>query len=139
VDLCLWVDHRLKDDYPDYSQIIAKLDRAKYDIAGKRLFGEKYIPRELDGPLMLGNGAQLLATLTPDRLNLDDLGPIKGLSNARNKCEFEHGLLPKPPSHADVEKYLEKTCDIIARLFGGRTELENWLVDFQFPFLIPVS
>ncbi|MFW6353950.1 MAG: hypothetical protein ACOC3I_06145, partial [Verrucomicrobiota bacterium] len=106
VDLCLWVDFGLDDEEPDYERIAKVLDRERYDHAGRRLFGKSYRPRELDGPLMFGNGAQLLAALSSDRLAMGDLGILAGLSYARNKCEYEHGFLPKTPSSEDVQRLL---------------------------------
>src|SRR5690606_20119628 len=81
VDLCLWVEFGLDDEAPDYERIAMVLDRERYDHAGRRLFGKSYRSRELDGPLMFGNGAQLLAALNSDRLAEDDLGILAGLSN----------------------------------------------------------
>lgn len=135
VDLCLWVDHQLDDERPDYARVGAHLDREQYDRAGRRLFGKSYRPRELDGPLMFGNGAQLLATLSPSRLDPADLGVLAGLSNARNKCEYEHGFLPKPPSSEDVHRYLDRARVIVARSFDGAHELDDWITACRFPVL----
>ncbi len=135
VDLCLWIDFGLDDEKPDYGLVAERLDRAKYDEAGRRLFGNDYKPRELEGPLMFANGAQLLAALAPQRLALTDLGPLQGLSSARNKCEYEHGFLPKTPSQDEVERYLAKATEIIARACGEKDTLERKLRDFEFPKL----
>jgi hypothetical protein len=62
VDLCIWTEFGLGDEAPDYRRIEDTLDRKRYYQADRRLFGKSYRPRELDGPLMFGNGAQLLAT-----------------------------------------------------------------------------
>lgn len=135
VDLCLWVDFGLDDEKPDYALVAEQLVRAKYDEAGRKLFGKDYKQRDLDGLLMFANGAQLLAALAPERLALDDLGPLKGLSSARNKCEYEHGFLPKTPSHDEVEKYLAKAAEIIARACDGNNVLEDMLPEYLFPRL----
>lgn len=135
VDLCLWVDFGLDGEKPDYALVAEQLVRAKYDEAGRKLFGKDYKQRDLDGPLMFANGAQLLAALAPERLALDDLGPLKGLSSARNKCEYEHGFLPKTPSHDEVEKYLAKAAEIIARACDGNNVLEDMLPEYLFPRL----
>ncbi len=135
VNLCLWVDFGLADEAPDYGRVVGILDRKTYDTAGKHLFGKEYRARELDGPLMFGNGLQLLAALKPESLMLDDLGPLKGLSNARNKCEYEHGFLPTTPSARDIQRYLEKALEVVARAFGGRTALDEALAACRFPTL----
>lgn len=134
VDLCLWIDFGLDDEKPDYALVAERLNRAAYDEAGRRLFGKDYKLRDLDGPLMFANGAQLLAALAPERLALDDLGPLKGLSSARNKCEYEHGFLPQTPSEVDVERYLAKATEIVARACGGEI-LEATLPAHRFPKL----
>lgn len=135
VDLCLWVEFGLDDEAPDYERIAMVLDRERYDHAGRRLFGKSYRSRELDGPLMFGNGAQLLAALNSDRLAEDDLGILAGLSNARNKCEYEHGFLPKTPAPDDARRYLEKARTIVARVFEGERELDQWITGCRFPLL----
>jgi CRISPR-associated protein (TIGR02710 family) len=117
VDLVLRVDFGLDDEEPDYSVVEAKIDGARYDQAGKAIFGKKYVRRELAGPLMFGNGAQLLATLSEQRLRLDELGKLQGLSNARNKCEFEHGLVPRVPCPEQVRSFLEHASAIVARAY----------------------
>jgi CRISPR-associated protein (TIGR02710 family) len=135
VDLCLWIDFGLDDEKPDYARISDRLDRNHYAEAGRWLFGNDHKPRDLDGPLMFANGAQLLAALAPPRLDMNDFGPLKGLSNARNKCEYEHGFLPKTPSQDEVERYLAKATEIIARACGGKDALERKLREFEFPKL----
>lgn len=135
VDLCLWIDFGLDDERPDYSRVGKWLDHEKYNEAGRRFFGNEYKPRCLDGPLMFANGAQLLAALKPERLKLEDLGPLKGLSSDRNKCEYEHGLLPQAPSREDVKRHLEKACEIVARVRGGKEALEKPLEGCRFPKL----
>ena len=139
VDLCLWVDFGLDDEAPDYQRIDNALDRERYEQAGRRLFGKSYRTRELDGPLMFGNGAQLLAALSPDRLNPADLGVLAGLSNARNKCEYEHGFLPTTPSPDEVRRYLDKARAIVARTFDGAVQLDDWITACRFPVLAAES
>jgi hypothetical protein len=135
VDLCLWIDFGLDDERPDYSIVAGRSDRAKYAEAGCRLFGPEYKSRDLDGPLMFTNGAQLLAALAPDRLELNDLGPLKGLSSARNKCEYEHGFLPRTPPPEHVARYLERAQEIVGRLTGGSEALQRILNYHRFPTL----
>lgn len=133
LDLCLWIDHGLDDEKPDYSRLGARLDRAKFNEAGRRLFGNDYKPREMDGPLMFMNSAQILVALAPQRLEMNDLGPLIGLANARNKCEYEHGFVPKVPLRKDVERYLQKAGEIISRLTGGCESLQQMLNSHSFP------
>lgn len=137
VDLCLWVDLGLDDEAPDYGRIDVTLDREAYERLGRTFFGKNYSPRPLEGPLMFGNGAQLLATLAPQRLAQEDLGPLRGLSEARNKCEYEHGLLPKIPERSRVEGFLKKACEIVARISGGDETFEERLDAYRFPVLNP--
>lgn len=105
------------------------------DLYAAEFFGNDYKPRGLDGPLMFANGAQLLAALAPQRLDMNDFGALKGLSSARNKCEYEHGFLPKTPSQGEVERYLAKATEIIAHACGGKDALERRLREFEFPKL----
>ncbi|MBI2566729.1 MAG: TIGR02710 family CRISPR-associated protein [Candidatus Schekmanbacteria bacterium] len=135
VDLCLWIDFKLDDEKPDYSLVDCKLDREKHHEAGRRLFGKEYRPRELDGPIMFTNGAQLLAALAPGRLAMDDLGLLMGLSSARNSCEYEHGFLPKIPKCEDVERYLQRAKLLIGRVCSSAEDLDHRLLDHRFPTL----
>jgi CRISPR-associated protein (TIGR02710 family) len=137
VGLCLWVDFHLDDEKPDYSLVADRLDRAKYDEAGRRLFGKDYKPRELDGPLMFSNGAQLLAALAPTRLDMNHLGPLKGLSSIRNKCEYEHGFLPKAPAVNDAEHHLNKVIEIVAQSCGDEREFRRRMEECRFATLEP--
>lgn len=129
VDLNLWVRHKLKDDEPDYALIGTKLDKERYRTAGKAFFGKDYKERELEGPLMMGNGLQLLHALNPDLVKLEDIGELRGLSNARNKCEYEHGLLPVTPKPQDGERYLKRAELMVAR--NAKVELDP----YRFPLL----
>jgi CRISPR-associated protein (TIGR02710 family) len=135
VDLCLWVDFGLDDERPDYSRVLPRLDRARYEEAGRRLFGDGYRARDPEGMLMFSNGAQLLAAVAPNRLELDDLGPLKGLSVARNKCEYEHGFLPQVPSTNEVSRYLNKAIEIVSRSCGGHEALAQDMERYRFPIL----
>ncbi len=133
VDLCLWVDFRLDDEKPDYSQL--RLDRVRYDEAGRQFFGKDYKPRELEGPLMFANGVQLLAALAPARLDLRDLGPLKGLASIRNKCEYEHGFLPEAPSVDDAQRHWKTARKIVARCCDGETEMSRRMEECRFATL----
>ena len=133
VDLCLWVEFGLDPDDPDYGRVNDRLDHSRYHEAGRELFGERYTLRDPDGPLMFANGAQLLVALSPERLKPEDLGPLKGLMNARNKCEYEHGFLPKPPSAEDVGRHLQKAEEIVGRVSPG--DFGSMLEKYRFPQL----
>lgn len=136
VDLCLWTLYRLDDEKPDYELLRDHLDRNRYDEAGLQLFGKKnYQPRELEGKLQFGNGIQLLAALAPERIELEDLGPLKGLAAARNKCEFEHGFLPQPLDGEKALQPLQQVKRILARAFGSVEALEVELATYSFPKL----
>lgn len=117
IDLCLWFDFGLDDERP-YSLIEDRLDPKALHRAGREIFGKNYQPRPPEGPLMFGNGAQLLAALSPERLPLQMLGPLRGLSADRNKCEYEHGLSPRVPSAETTQRHLEAARRVIALAFG---------------------
>lgn len=132
VDLCLWTEYGLDDEDPDYSRVKQILDRQAYHKAGRQLCGKKYKERELSGPLMFTNGAQLLAALKPEYLPFVDLGYLQGLANARNKCEYEHGFLPQTPKAEDVQRYLTKAEQIIGRV-ANESKLNEWIRRCCFP------
>ncbi len=135
VDLCLWVDYGLDDKSPDYARVSSRLDRERYDRAGRAFFGKKYRVGELGGPLQLANGAQLLSALAPERLSLDDLGPLQGLCRARNECEYEHGFLPKVPAVADAKRYWDTAVKIVAPAVGREEDLGRRMAECRFPLL----
>jgi hypothetical protein len=136
VDLCLWVDYKLDDEHPDYSLIAEALDRRRYDKLGRAFFGKQYRQRDLDGSLMFANGVVLLGALRPDRIEEGELSRLKGLSAARNKCEFEHGFLPRSPNRDSVESFWNVAKGIIARAAGGPEKLEEILKNYEFPRLL---
>jgi hypothetical protein len=125
----------LEDEAPDYSRVESLLDREQHDEAGRRLFGSSYRAREPVGPLMIGNGAQLLTALSPGRLEPADLGVLAGLSNVRSRCEYEHGFLPKTPSRDEAQRYLDKARTIVVRMFDGAHEFADWIAAGRFPLL----
>ena len=133
VDLCLWVDFGLSDEKPDYSLIADRLNLERYDQAGRALFGKEYERRGLSGPLMFGNGAQLLAALDESRLTIADLPPLRGLSVARNKCEYEHGLVPRAPGKDDVVRFWRTAVAIVSRACAEPVEAQ--LERYRFPVL----
>jgi hypothetical protein len=134
VDLSLWTLFGLHDEHPDYALIADRLDPARYHAMGKRFFGKEYRERSVEGPLMFGNGAQLLVTLAPERLPEADLGPLRGLSTARNRCEFEHGLRPQPPEREAVARFYALARTVVGR--APEAESLGALVDqMRFPIL----
>lgn len=135
VGLCLWVDFGLDPATPDYARIAERLDRKAYCAAGRHLLGKDYEPRDPSGPLMFATGAQLLAALSPERLNQGDLGFLRGLSITRNRCEYEHGFLPRPPERSNAKSFLPRARDIIARACEDAGVLEARIEDCRFPKL----
>ena len=133
VDLCLWVDYGLDDAKPDDEKIQGRYDQEKYKVAGIKLFGKAYRIRDVLDKLLFGNGAQLQVALNDRRLTLRDLGPLKSLSTARNKCEYEHGLIPKVPDSAEVNGYLQKALAIASRLYDAAKYFEQDLNQCRFP------
>lgn len=136
--LCLRIEYGLDDEQPDYSRVKHKLDWNRFDEAGIGIIGKRYQRRELEGPLMFTNSAQLLATLAPDRLDLKDLGPLHGLSTTRNKCEYEHGFLPKAPAKKDAQGFLSGVKKVVGRCCG-ETQIEEMLANYRFPRLPNVA
>lgn len=132
VGLCLWVDFRLDVDRPDYSRLRDGLDLGRFHEVGKKLFGERYEPRDPPAQIALMNGLQLLATLAPGRLGGDDLRWLQDLAGARNRCEFEHGFLPQAPRPEQMEKYLSGSRRLIASACGEQA-LKALLRDCRFP------
>lgn len=137
IGLCLWVEHGLDLDAkkPDYGPVLEKLNREAYHAAGRLLFGQDYELRDPSGPIMFANGVQLLLALSPDRLGKDDVGRLKGLAECRNRCEFEHGFLPKPPRVEDARRYLVYAREIIARATDEVGVLEKACENCRFPKL----
>ncbi|MCC6696203.1 MAG: hypothetical protein IT365_11290 [Candidatus Hydrogenedentes bacterium] len=132
--LCLRIEYGLDDEQPDYALIQDQIDQKSFDDAGKKLVGKGYQRRELAGPLMFTNSAQLLATLDPALLKPRDLGPMCGLATTRNKCEYEHGFLPRVPTRDNVEKSLESVKSIVMRRCQ-EIPLETRLASYRFPTL----
>jgi hypothetical protein len=132
--LCLRVECGLDGEQPDYSQVEPNLDWKKFDDAGRKVCGNRYERRDLKGPLMFATSAQLLATLSPHRLHLGDLGLLQGLSNTRNKCEFEHGFLPESPAEKHVQTFL-RGVEVIVRRCCGAARLEEMLASYGIPRL----
>jgi len=133
VDLCLLAEYGLDDEKPDYQKIQHLLDMDRYHKKGRMLF-EKYEAREMSGPLMMGNGIQLLATLNPDRFPDRLLGPLRGLMSARNKSPYEHGLKAGSLTADIVEKNLKLVREILA-LYMKEEKLERELERFGFPMM----
>lgn len=132
--LCLRADYGLDGEKPDYARVKNRIDSDRYDRVGKRLFGEAYRRRPLEGKLMFSTSLQLLATLAPQRLPEAKLGMLRGLSATRNKTMFEHGFLPKTPEAEVVRRYAAEVKDILA--LGCKTQqLEELLKDYRFPHL----
>ncbi len=136
--LCLRTEYGLDDEQPDYSLVKDKIDWKRFDDAGRALVGKGYRRRELEGPLMFTNSAQLLATLAPNRLDPKDLGPLHGLSTTRNRCEYEHGFLPNAPAKKDAQGFLSGVKRIVGRRCG-ETRLEEMLASHRFPTLPNVA
>ncbi|HLH71448.1 MAG TPA: hypothetical protein VKY90_21110 [Candidatus Dormibacteraeota bacterium] len=137
VRLCLQVDHGLGGKRPDYERVRGQLDQVEYDRAGRTLFGDDYRPQDLRGPITFLNGAQLLRGLGSTRLQASDLGPLRGLSSARNDCEYEHAWIPKVPETKRIETFLERAKEVVARIAGGRDALDRRLERYRVPRLAP--
>ena len=115
--LCLADMFGLDPDNPDYSLLKDALDEERFHKIGRMLIGEGYERRDLsrERKLNYSLAVQLVATLAPDKISPNDLGTLKGLAHARNKCEYEHGFLPRPPYPETVRKFLQKATEIVSR------------------------
>lgn len=130
--LCLRAQFGLDDERPDYASLQDRLDRSRFDEAGRKMFGPQYRARELEGPLTFALSAQLLAALAPERLDFEELPGLHELCQARNKCEFEHGFLPEIPTRDKVDKFLSLARQIIQRGIESGS-LEPLLSQYRFP------
>jgi CRISPR-associated protein (TIGR02710 family) len=133
VDLCLLCEFGLDDERPDYEQIASRLVLEDYHRKGRLLF-DKYEPRPMSGPLMLGNGLQLLSALAPGRMPECELKPLRGLMQDRNKSPYEHGLSIKALKAESVERNIALVKKIIALSMTGKS-IEDELALFAFPAL----
>ncbi|MGI5864020.1 MAG: hypothetical protein ACOX6T_18465 [Myxococcales bacterium] len=138
VDLCLWDPYGLNDEKPDYGKLEANPSWSleRYHENGRAFFGKKdYEERPLGGPIQYANGIVLLATLEP-QLELNAVfGELKGLATVRNKCEYEHGLVPRPIELKRFEDFFGVVGRLIAKLVGGEAAFEARLKELQFPSL----
>ena len=131
--LCLTDMFGLDPDNPDYSLLADTLDEKRFHKVGRMLVGKNYERRNLSRERKLGFSlaVQLVATLAPDKISMEDLGILKGLAANRNKCEYEHGFLPKPPQSDNVGKFLRKAAEIVSRCCGAST-LQEELSNMRF-------
>jgi hypothetical protein len=136
VDLCLWAPYGLDDENPDYGRLppFSAADLKRYHGFGRQYFGDKYVERQLEGPLQYANGLQLLSTLEPGLELRKETGPLKGLAVARNGCEFEHGLPPRPARREDFERFEAAAIRVVARV-EGEDRLKAKLASLAFPRL----
>ncbi|MEW6667552.1 MAG: TIGR02710 family CRISPR-associated CARF protein [Thermodesulfobacteriota bacterium] len=132
VVLCLWAEFRLDDRNPNYPALNLDLDH--FHEVGNLMHGKQYDRRDPSGPIALSLGVQLLATLKPGLVPGKSLGPIRGIMNDRNNCEFEHGLCAKAVRHEDVEKHIKT----VKAILGGSPFLQNGVLEekldmYRFP------
>jgi hypothetical protein len=135
----LWTEYGLDDEAPDYTLLEGKLNQARYDQCGHKLFTKKlYREGGPEGQITLGKGMQLVAALKPELLPPDMLGLARGFLLTRNKCEFEHGIKAQPVENDEMEKWSNFVRSIISMRFGvkdGQQHLDAELAKFQFPTL----
>ena len=134
VDLCLWADHGLDDNKPDFNKL--SIDLARFDQVGREFHGKEYQKRGLPVQISLASGVQLLSALNSDLLPARHFGSIRGLMNHRNRCEFEHGLHSKVLGHDQVARNLAAVKAIIAPVIDqqGKT-IDEELEQYRFPCL----
>lgn len=132
LDLCLFVFYGLDDEQPDYAKV--SLNEEAFHAMGRKLHGKAYRKVELGGPINLAVGAQLLATLRPELLPEQSLGPIQGLMTRRNKTEFEHGLCPTAVGEPEVAKFLAAVKEIVSLALAPTGENVDTALDpYRFP------
>lgn len=135
VGLCLWLDYGLDDERPDYGRVSECLDLDRYHRTGRRMHGKNYRERALEGPLAFATGVQLLASLREERLPLDLVRPLHGLASTRNKCEYEHGLVPVVPDLSQAERHVRTAWSVVAHRVGDNEVLEAMVRGVRFPRL----
>jgi hypothetical protein len=132
VDLTLSSDFRLDDNCQDdlVERLGAAFELARFHALGSRMHGPAYDKRLPRVPLMFATGAVLLATLRPDLIGEDDLPHLKALSDARNRTEFEHGLVARTPDMQRCRGWFNRALEIVRR----RAELSDFdPADYSFP------
>lgn len=134
-DLLLQARHGLDDESPDYSLVLPKLDAATYEKNGKLIVGKTYRHREPSGPITFTNGLQLLVTLDPPAVDLSKVSMLQNLMGMRNKCEYEHGLLPPKVDQEAAERFVDAVKITIAPSLGGKEALDASLESHRFPRL----
>ena len=138
VDLCLWTPYGLDDEKPDYARLEADASWSveRYHENGRGFFGKKdYRERALGGPIQYANGIVLLATLEPSLELQTEFGNLKGIAAVRNKCEFEHGLIPCPKEPKQFESFFASVRRLLSRLLGGEAAFEGRQRELRFPRL----
>lgn len=134
VDLVLLVRYGLDDERPCYANVSGRYEMKNYEAAGRAMFGPTYRPREPEGPLTYIAGIQLLAALEPGLFSGQDLAQLKRLADIRNKCEFEHGFLPRPADAQQARGNLA-VAERVVRHLAGNGDLEAALAKYRFPVL----
>ncbi len=121
VDLVLWCDFELDDNCQDdfAGRLPPTFELGAYHALGRTMHGAAYEERALRGPLMFANGVVLAASLAPDLIERGELPALKQLSDARNRTEFEHGLVAQPPDLDKCRKWLA----LVERIVKRRPEL----------------
>lgn len=137
IDLLLLTHFGLNDDDPDFSTLSLDIDR--FHGTGRKIFGRGYKPSNLAGQkISLSLGYQLAGTLLPS-LFPSNPARILGTMQARNKCEYEHGIVSRPLDAKTADAALEYVAEVVSLHFGSgveaRTMLESQLAEFEFPSL----
>lgn len=136
VDLRLGTEAGLDDEHPDYALLGDRLDLEVYHAVGAKMVGKMYTKRDLSGPLQFTSGLQLLAGLHLQRLDTErTLGLLTQLQKKRNKCEFEHGLLPPDLADADLSKWEGAVVELVKNAWRGETSFAEQLERYSFPML----
>lgn len=133
VDLALWTCFKLDDENPDFSNI--NLDMNKFHDTGMKMYGkEGYKKSEPSGPIGLGLGVQILATLKPDLMPVGFLKSVSRLMQHRNKCEYEHGLCPHTLKEKDVDMHIKGVCKLLCdTLRPMGLNIEKEFGKYRFP------
>src|SRR5690606_11341432 len=98
---------------PDYSGV--SLNTERYNVFGKKLFGDRFRSQEPNGSITYSTGLLLLGSLRDELFDGLPVREFSNLANLRNRCEFEHGFVPPTLTASAVEHSLDVVKQLVAR------------------------
>lgn len=139
LDLLLLTHFGLCDESPDWS-VLSPDQMVQIHATGRKIYKAKYEERDLCSQknITLSLGFQVAAALIPSKFP-QNIQRVNCLTTARNKCEFEHGIVSKPLDRETAEQGLDFVEEVLALHYApgpeGREILEKELQQFEFPAL----